>query len=254
MRPLTVLLRLHCLLPLALAAQTNPGSDILVGRVTDFTGRPVADAQVAVTSIATGVTRSHQTDSEGRYKIYFPETAPRYAVLVKRMGFSPVQRTIVRHTQHAEQMTVDLQFMGAPVALSAVEIGGSGTGSSSSREQEIMSSDVTVPNPVSDILAMRDTLHLSAVQVLGLTDLSDTLKAKNTRLYKDVQILLSKSQETGDPSQMAGSVAMMLEEAAGNTTRAVTAAEKLLRPEQWAILPAEIRGHSEKVEQTSANH
>jgi hypothetical protein len=87
-----------------------------------------------------------------------------------------------------------------------------------------------------------------------LTDLSDTLKAKNTRLYKDVQILLSKSQETGDPSQMAGSVAMMLEEAAGNTTRAVTAAEKLLRPEQWAILPAEIRGHSEKVEQTSANH
>jgi hypothetical protein len=254
MRFLTVLLRLHCLLPLALAAQTNPGNDILVGRVTDFTGRPVADAQVAVTSLGTGVTRSHLTDSEGRYKIYFPETAPKYAVLVKRMGFSPVQRTIVRHTQHGEQMTIDLQFMGAPVALSAVEIGGGGSSSSSSREQEIMSSDVSVPNPVSDILAMRDTLHLSAVQVLGLTDLSDTLKAKNTRLYKDVQILLSKSQETGDPAQMAGSVAMMLEEAAGNTTRAVTAAEKLLRPEQWAILPAEIRGHSEKIEQTSANH
>jgi len=40
---------------------------------------------------------------------------------------------------------------------------------------------------------------------------------------------------------MAGSVAIMLEEASGNTTRAVTAAEKLLRPEQWQILPQAIR-------------
>jgi hypothetical protein len=40
---------------------------------------------------------------------------------------------------------------------------------------------------------------------------------------------------------MAGSVAMMLEEASGNTTRAVGGAEKLLRQEQWIVLPAEIR-------------
>jgi hypothetical protein len=254
MRFLTAIVRLHCLLPLAVAAQTNPGNDILVGRVTDFTGRPVADAQVAVTSLGTGLTRSHLTDSEGRYRIYFPETASRYTLLVKRMGFSPVQRTITRRTQHAEQMTIDLQFMGAPVALSVVEIGSAGGGYSPSREQQVLSSDVSVPNPVSDILAMKDTLHLSAVQVLGLTDISDSLMVKNTRLYRNVQTLLTKSQEAGDPSQMAGSVAMMLEEAAGNTNRAVTAAEKLLRPEQWVILPAEIRGHSKSVEQTSSSH
>src|SRR3954465_497137 len=253
MRLLTVLLRLHCLLPLALAAQTNPGNDILVGRVTDFTGRPVADAQVAVTSLGTGLTRSHLTDSEGRYRIYFPETAQKYALLVKRMGFSPVQRTITRRTQHPEQMTIDLQFTGAPVALSVVEIGGGSYPEAPPLGDNALNSDVTVPNPVSDILAMRDTLHLSAVQVVGLTDISDSLKAKNTRLYRSVQNLLAKSQEAGDPAQMAGSVAMMLEEAAGNTARAVTAAEKLLRPEQWGILPAEIRGHSENVERTSAN-
>jgi hypothetical protein len=254
MRLLTVLVRLHCLLPLALAAQTNSDNDVLAGRVTDFTGRPVADAQVAVTSLGTGLTRSHLTDSEGRYRIYFPETAPKYELLAKRMGFSPVQRTITRRTQHAEHMTIDLQFVGAPVALSVVEIGEGTYAERPEPDDNELRSEATVPNPVAEILAMRDTLHLSAVQVVGLTDISDSLKAKNTRLYRSVQNLLAKSQEAGDPSQMAGSIAMMLEEAAGNTTIAVTAAEKLLRQEQWGILPAEIRGHSETVERTSANH
>src|SRR4051812_21122041 len=251
MRLLTVLLRLHCLLPLVLAAQTNSNSDVLAGRVTDFIGRPVADAQVAVTSLGTGLTRSHLTDSEGRYRIYFPETAPKYELLVKRMGFSPVQRTITRRTQHPEQMTIDLQFTGAPVALSVVEIGEDAYPTPREESDKALNPDAMVPNPVSEILAMRDTLHLSAVQVVGLTDISDSLRAKNTRLYRSVRNLLAKSQEAGDPSQMAGSVAMMLEEAGGNTITAVTAAEKLLRPEQWAILPAEIRGHSERVERTS---
>jgi hypothetical protein len=44
---------------------------------------------------------------------------------------------------------------------------------------------------------------------------------------------------------MAGSVAMMLEEASGNTARAVADAEKLLRAEQWAILPQAIRDRPE---------
>ena len=41
--------------------------------------------------------------------------------------------------------------------------------------------------------------------------------------------------------QMAGSVAMMLEEASGNTSQAVVAAKKVLRPEQWELLPQAIR-------------
>jgi hypothetical protein len=54
-------------------------------------------------------------------------------------------------------------------------------------------------------------------------------------------VLLAKSREAGDATQMAGSVAIMLEEAAGNTERAVAGAEKLLRREQWVSLPPEIR-------------
>jgi len=252
MRHPTVILSLLCVLPLTLKAQANSGTDVLTGRVTDFTGRPVADAQVGVTSLGTGLTRSHKTDSDGYYQIYFPETAPKYSLLVKRMGFSPVQRTVTRRTQRAEHMTIDVQFTGAPLALSTVEIGGSGDAPMHREVDDRLSGDAIIPNPISDILALRDTLRLGAVQVVGLTDLADSLQAKNTRLYRNIQSLLSKSQEAGDPSQMAGSIALMLEEASGNTTRAVTAAEKLLRAEQWVILPAEIRGHVDQVQTTTA--
>jgi Carboxypeptidase regulatory-like domain len=90
----------------ALRAQAEPRADILTGRITDLTGRPVADAQVGATSLGSGLTRSHTTEADGRYKIFFPETPPQYLVLVKRMGFSPVQRTITRRTKGPEEMTV----------------------------------------------------------------------------------------------------------------------------------------------------
>jgi len=163
---------------------------------------------------------------------------------VKRMGFAPAQRTITRHTKNPEQMTIDLQLGGAPLALSMVEVAGS-SDAPSHEPGKAPDIDATVPNPVAEILAMKDSLHLSAVQILGLTDVADTLQAKNGRIYGNIRALLSKSQEDGDVTQMAGTVALMLEEASGNTGRAVTASEKLLRPEQWQILPQNIRDRLE---------
>ena len=126
MRQLFVLFLLCvCLAPAKLRAQSDAGSDVLTGRVTDYNGRPVADAQVGVTAPGSGLTRSHATDAEGRYKIYFPELAPRYVLQVKRMGFSPVQRNVTRRTKGPEWMTIDMQLGGAPLALSMVEINGS---------------------------------------------------------------------------------------------------------------------------------
>jgi hypothetical protein len=88
---------------------------------------------------------------------------------------------------------------------------------------------------------MKDTLHLSAVQIVALGDLSDTLQTKNASIYRNIRTLLEKSQRAGDVNQMAGSVAMMLEEASGNTRHAINEAEKVLRPEQWLILPQGLR-------------
>ncbi|MDP9201282.1 MAG: carboxypeptidase-like regulatory domain-containing protein [Gemmatimonadota bacterium] len=247
MRDLAVPLSLlyFCLAPAALQAQSEPRTDILTGRITDLTGHPVADAQVGATSLGSGLTRSYNTDAEGRYKIFFPETASRYVLLVKRLGFTPVQRTITRRSKDAEQITIDVQLGGAPLALSMVEINGSSDAPLVHESDTPSSLDATVPNPIAEILALKDTLHLSAVQIVGLTDVADTLQAKNGRLYKSIRTLLAKSQEAGDMTQMAGTVALMLEEASGNTARAVVAAEKLLRPEQWLLLPPVIRDHPE---------
>ena len=246
MRYLTVVFLLAlCLAPEAFQAQAAPRTDVLTGRVTDLTGKPVADAQVGATSLSSGLTRSYTTDIDGRYKIFFPETASRYELQVKRMGFSPVKRTITRRTKDPEQMTIDLQLGGAPLALSMVEINGSSDASIAPSSERHSSIDATVPNPVAEILELKDTLHLSAVQILGLSDVADTLQAKNGRLYKSIRTLLAKSQESGDKTQMAGTVAMMLEEASGNTAQAVAAAEKLLRPEQWLLLPPVIKDHPE---------
>jgi sulfur carrier protein ThiS len=218
---------------------------VLTGRVTDYNGRPVAEAQVGVTAIGSGLTRTHSTDADGRYKIFFPETAPRYQLQVKRMGFSPVQRTIARRTKGPEWMTIDMQLGGAPLALSMVEVNGSSDAPVTREKESRPSLDATVPNPVAEILKLRDTLHLSAVQIVKLTDVSDTLQAKNGRLYRNIRTLIAQSREAGDKTQMAGTVAMMLQEASTNTARAVAEVEKVLVPEQWAILPAEIRTRSD---------
>ena len=225
--------------PGILAAQTEPAVDILSGRVTDVAGKPVADAQVISTAPASGVTRSTTTDDAGRYRLFFTETSPQYKLQVKRMGFAPVQRTITRHTKGPEQMTIDVEMGGAPLALSMVEI--NGTAGEPPRETPTSSVDASVLNPVTDILALKDTLHLSAVQILGLTDVADSLQAQNSRIYKNIRTLLTKSAEAGDVTQMAGTVAMMLEEASANTSRAVAAAKKVLRVEQWQLLPQAIR-------------
>ena len=241
-----------CLVPMALLGQANAGADILMGRVTDVTGRPVADAQVGATALGSGVTRSIITDAEGRYKLFFPAPARQYVVLAKRMGFAPVQRTITRRTDGPEEMTIDVQLGGAPLALSMVEVNGESSGSLPQDSGSGSTVDATVPNPVAEILALKDTLHLSAVQIVGLTDVADTLQAKNTKIYKSIRTLLAKSQESGDVGQMAGSVALMLEEASRNTARAVTDAEKFLRPEQWQRLPQVIRDLAQGVTVNSA--
>ncbi|HJQ12456.1 MAG TPA: carboxypeptidase-like regulatory domain-containing protein [Gemmatimonadaceae bacterium] len=229
-----------CLLATQVQSQTDTRTDVISGRVTDLDGHPIENAVVSVTAPGYEVARTYKTEADGRYKIYFSGTAREYSLQVKRMGFAPVQRSVKRRTNAAEQMTVDVQLGGTPLALSMVEINGNAY-AEPPRETDKAAVDVTIPNPIAIIVGMKDTLHLSAVQIVGLGYLSDTLQAKNTRIYKDIRSLLSKAQAAGDPTQMAGSVAMMLEEASRNTTAALVSAGRLLRPEQWAILPPDIR-------------
>lgn len=240
MKGIPALVVAFCLVSGTARSQTGARTDILSGRVTDLYGRPIAGALVGATAVGSGITRSNDTDGEGRYRIYFPGTPAQYLLQVKRMGFAPVTRTITRRTRDPEQLSVDIQLGGTPLALSIVEINGT-AGASPSPASGKAAIDSTVPNPIAIILGMKDTLHLSAVQIVGLGDLSDTLQVRNSRIYRNIQALLASSRDAGDATQMAGSVAMMLEEASRNTAQAVSAAGKLLKPEQWVILPLDIR-------------
>ena len=236
-----------CLTVARLQSQTEGRSDVISGRVTDLDGHPIENALVGATASASGVTRTSSTGADGRYHIYFPGSSAQYSLQVKRMGFAPVYRTVKRRTNASEHMMVDIQLGGAPLALSMVEING-GSDAPVHHGNGVLAADISIPNPIAIIVAMKDTLHLSAVQIVGLGYVSDTLQARNTVIYQNIRNLLAKSQEAGDATQMAGSVAMMLEEASRNTTEALISAGKLLRPEQWAILPPDIRerGDDEK--------
>lgn len=232
------------LAPAALLAQQGTPSDVLTGRVTDLGGRPVAEAQVEIISLKSNLTRTRLTDSAGRYRIVFPEHAPLYQVTARRMGFSPVQRAVKRGTMVDEVFIADMQFVGAPVALSMVEVTGD-IYRPLRRGDKPATGEAIVPNPVADILALKDSLHLSAVQILGLTDLADSLHARNSALFRGITNLIARQKANGDATEMAGTVSLMLQEATTNSDRAVLAAEKLLRPEQWSLIPRGITGRQE---------
>lgn len=230
--------------PSQIVAQESP-VDVLRGSVVDLGGRPVVEAQIEVTSLGSRVSRTRYTDSAGRYRITFPEHATRYQVTARKLGFSPVQKTIQRGSAQDEVFIADFQFTGSPLALSMVEITGSSDRPIRARRDEPGAGDATVPNPVAEILARKDTLHLSAVQIVSLTDIADSLQARNSALFQQIQTLVARLKENGDPSAMAGTVSMMLQEASTNSDRAVREAEKLLSPEQWQLIPRGITGREE---------
>jgi len=64
---------LLCPLPTVGHAQTGGGTEIIVGRVIDTEGKPIADARVEATSIETQTTRGRNTNDRGQFTILFPD-------------------------------------------------------------------------------------------------------------------------------------------------------------------------------------
>lgn len=217
--------------------------DVLTGRITDLSGRPVADAQVGATQLGSGRSRTNVTDEEGRYRITFPQSGGNYQLIAKRLGFSPVQRTVSRRTPLENEIVTDIQFGGPPLALSMVEVTAESANGFDAPEVEPESSprvDATVPNPVADILALADSLHLSAVQIIGLRDLSDSLRTRNTALLAGIRTYIQQQKGRGQ-EEMAKAILQMLNESLVNSNTAVASAQSLLTPEQWVRLPQSIR-------------
>jgi hypothetical protein len=97
------------------------------------------------------------------------------------------------------------------------------------------------PNPVTSIVAMKDTLKLSEEQVTRLQSVADSLSAKNDTLIADVEAQLAKGQGGADLAAVFPNIQPRLQQARNNYLAAVKSAQAILTPEQWKMLPDEIR-------------
>jgi hypothetical protein len=97
------------------------------------------------------------------------------------------------------------------------------------------------PNPVAAIIAMKDTLQLSADQVTRLQAVADSLSAKNDTLINDVEQQLAKGQGGADFAAVFPNIQPRLQQARNNYLAAVKSAQAILTSEQWNKLPDEIR-------------
>ncbi len=109
------------------------------------------------------------------------------------------------------------------------------------------------PQPISAIVALRDTLGLTAEQVTRLQAISDSLEARNAPIREEVRSALpepaaqpagrrggqgQRGANLGDLFQRLGP---RVEQARRNVATALADAEKVLTAEQWRRVPATIR-------------
>ncbi len=96
--------------PGRVVAQTGAGTEIIVGRVLDTDGNPVAGARVEATSIETQTTRGRTTNERGQFTILFPDGSGQYRVVARAIGFAPATQTVVRQSDEDRlEVTLRLQ-------------------------------------------------------------------------------------------------------------------------------------------------
>ena len=72
--------------------------------------------------------------------------------------------------------------------------------------------DRVLPNPITQILARKDSIALTDSQVVRLTTLRDTLDAKNKRVSDAVKAAIDKAGANPDPGALFGAMRPKLDE------------------------------------------
>jgi Carboxypeptidase regulatory-like domain len=110
-----------CVAAVRARAQAGAATDVIIGRVTDSTGTPLAQATVTATAIATGLARATVTGDDGRYRIVFAEGGGRYVIRVRRLGYAPATVGIERRAE-TDRLALDITLATRATALSAVTV------------------------------------------------------------------------------------------------------------------------------------
>jgi len=113
--------------------------------------------------------------------------------------------------------------------------GAGGPGNFASRFERIL------PNPITQILARKDSIALTDSQVVRLTTIRDSLDAKNKLVSDEVKSVIEKAGANPDPGALFGALRPKLDEGRANAQKAVAVAKGILTAEQWAKLPERIK-------------
>jgi hypothetical protein len=101
--------------------------------------------------------------------------------------------------------------------------------------------DRLLPNPVTQIIQRRDTLALTGLQVAQLTDVRDSLAAKNRVLADSLQKVIDDAGANPDPGALMNTMRPKLDVGRKNIEAALAQAKTILTPDQWAKLPDRIK-------------
>ncbi|GJG86684.1 hypothetical protein tb265_18650 [Gemmatimonadetes bacterium T265] len=107
--------------PAALAAQVGSTTDIVTGKVVGAGSQPVAGAQVTVTSLETGVSRSRTTNDKGTYTVLFPDGGGRYRIVVRAIGQQPRTITVQREGDE-DRLVANVSLAQASTTLAGVRV------------------------------------------------------------------------------------------------------------------------------------
>jgi carboxypeptidase family protein len=94
-----------------------------------------------------------------------------------------------------------------------------------------------LPNPISAILELRDSLALAPDQVAGLQAIADSLDAQNRPVSDSLQAAVQRAGDRPDPGTLFARLRPKLAEGREHIRRALERARRLLTAEQWAKLP-----------------
>ncbi len=98
-----------------------------------------------------------------------------------------------------------------------------------------------LPNPADSVLAMRDSLGLTADQQAKLKVLADSVRAQHAALVEAIQNEVTKAGPNPDPTRLFAALRPQLQAVQVGTQKAIAAVQAVLTPEQWAKVPERIR-------------
>jgi len=98
-----------------------------------------------------------------------------------------------------------------------------------------------VPNPATQILALKDSLALTDSQVTALSAVRDSLDQQNGILADSLRAKVDAAGQNPDPARLFAQMRPQLQAARANAQRTLKASEAILTKEQWAKVPDSIK-------------